>query len=363
MSSKRRFYFIVSSFLILIIVISSWAALRSGDDDIYAQSFQADRLSGQPPNTPPGQPSNQSPANGATGIGLTPTLQSSAFSDPDVGDTHAASQWQITTTAGDYNSPVIDNTDGSNLTSLNVPLGNLSYDTPYYWHVRHQDNHGAWSSYSSETSFTTTTPPATPPPSCPSPHLTATITAISTSTPSVGEQYTVTAQVTNTGAGDATDVTATLGYSRASIVAGANPQPLGNLTSGQSAIANWTLRCDAKGQVVITVDPEGINACSLQAIPEWNTDEDSNGVRQACFIATATYGTPMAEEVQLLREFRDQYLLTNPVGEKFVSLYYDYSPPVADFISEHEGLRTLVRELLVDPVAWLVEATGTLWRD
>jgi hypothetical protein len=31
----------------------------------------------------------------------------------------------------------------------------LNYSTTYYWHVRHQDNHGAWSDYSAETSFTT----------------------------------------------------------------------------------------------------------------------------------------------------------------------------------------------------------------
>jgi hypothetical protein len=114
-------------------------------------------------NQPPNQPSNVSPSNGATGVILTPTLQSSAFSDPDAGDTHAASQWQIRTSSGSYSSPVFDSgTDTGNLTSITIPLGRLNYSITYYWHVRHQDNHGAWSDWSAETSFTTQTPAVLP---------------------------------------------------------------------------------------------------------------------------------------------------------------------------------------------------------
>jgi hypothetical protein len=56
-------------------------------------------------------------------------------------------------------------------------------------------------------------------------------------------------------------------------------------------------------------------------------------------------------------------LLKNTVGSQFVALYYQFSPPVADFIAGNELLRTLVRELLVDPIVWVVEATGNIWRD
>ena len=122
---------------------------------------------------PPNQPINVSPADEGTEVSITPTLQSSAFSDPDVGDTHAASQWQISTSAGSYSSPVYDSgTDSTNLTSITVPSGRLNYLTTYYWHVRHQDNNGAWSEYSSETSFTTEaapTPTPTPTPATPTP--------------------------------------------------------------------------------------------------------------------------------------------------------------------------------------------------
>jgi Leucine-rich repeat (LRR) protein len=80
-----------------------------------------------------------------------------------------------------------------------------------------------------------------------------------------------------------------------------------------------------------------------------------------CFIATAAYGTSTAEELNTLRAFRDEVLLENSLGSQLVAFYYEVSPPVADFISEHESLRTLVRELLVDPVARLVEATEAIW--
>jgi hypothetical protein len=82
-----------------------------------------------------------------------------------------------------------------------------------------------------------------------------------------------------------------------------------------------------------------------------------------CFIATAAYGTPTAEQIDVLREFRDVVLLKSIPGSQFVTLYYQLSPPVADFIAGNELLRTLVRELLIDPIVWVVEATGDIWRN
>ena len=109
-----------------------------------------------PPNQMPNQPGNVSPVNGATGLSLTPTLQASDFSDPDAGDTHGASQWQITVISGDYANPIFDSgTDGLNLISILVPSGKLAYSTTCYWHVRYQDSHGDWSGWSEEMSFTT----------------------------------------------------------------------------------------------------------------------------------------------------------------------------------------------------------------
>ncbi len=62
-----------------------------------------------------------------------------------------------------------------------------------------------------------------------------------------------------------------------------------------------------------------------------------------CFIATAAFGSYEAPYVKLLRDFRDQYLLTNYVGKIFVRFYYTYSPPIAQFIQDRENLKALVR--------------------
>jgi len=78
-----------------------------------------------------------------------------------------------------------------------------------------------------------------------------------------------------------------------------------------------------------------------------------------CFITTAAYGTPMAPQIQILRDFRDQYLLTNPAGEALVELYYKTSPPIANFITEHPALKPVVRAALVPAIAMSTVAVNT----
>jgi hypothetical protein len=78
-----------------------------------------------------------------------------------------------------------------------------------------------------------------------------------------------------------------------------------------------------------------------------------------CFIATAAYGTPMAGEIQVLREFRDRYMLTNPVGQALVDFYYEVSPPVAEFIAEHPGLKPVVRAGLMPAVTMSTVVVNT----
>ena len=74
-----------------------------------------------------------------------------------------------------------------------------------------------------------------------------------------------------------------------------------------------------------------------------------------CFIATAAYGSYLAPEVNVLRRFRDHYLITNEPGRWFVSMYYEYSPPVAEIIRDNAILRVATRTVLT-PIVWLVKS-------
>jgi len=83
--------------------------------------------------------------------------------------------------------------------------------------------------------------------------------------------------------------------------------------------------------------------------------------RALCFIATAAYGTPDAEEIDILREFRDVVMRPNRLGAELVSLYYKASPPVAEFISQNEALRAAVRVGLIDPIVAILNWSHGLW--
>ena len=83
---------------------------------------------------------------------------------------------------------------------------------------------------------------------------------------------------------------------------------------------------------------------------------------KGCFIATAAYGTPTAEEIDVLRDFRDMVLNQNYIGEILVNTYYDISPPFADFIAEHNILRTIIRVGIVEPIVRTLELSEGIWK-
>jgi len=135
---------------------------------------------------------------------------------------------------------------------------------------------------------------------------------------------------------------------------------------GQCDVDSWTgisqVSASTEHTVGLKSDDTVVAAGYEVDLAKWNlgtstTEEGYSG----CFIATAAYGTSTAAEIDTLRAFRDTVLLESTLGSQLVEWYYDVSPPVADFISENSLLRTIVRELVVEPIASLVEATESLW--
>jgi hypothetical protein len=113
------------------------------------------------PSNPPVTPTNVAPASSAVVATASPTLTSSAFSDPDVGASHFASHWQLRTYAGTYAAPLIDSQlDITNLTSFTAT--GLVDGGRYCWHVRHRDQNRVFSAWSSETCFWVDTAPQNP---------------------------------------------------------------------------------------------------------------------------------------------------------------------------------------------------------
>lgn len=128
-------------------------------------------------------------------------------------------------------------------------------------------------------------------------------------------------------------------------------------------IVSTATKYDANGNKQVEIKQEGDKQIEIPVEPAFATDEGivlrvycdsiigadvTNGeptLPTLCFIATASYGHDSGE-VGLLCKFRDECLLTNPLGTAFVKTYYKLSPPIAEFISDSEPLKAAVRVAL-----------------
>ena len=89
---------------------------------------------------------------------------------------------------------------------------------------------------------------------------------------------------------------------------------------------------------------------------EIKTEENTSNIEKpdttggGCLIATATYGSEMAPQVQFLREIRDNAVLSTESGAAFMTgfnqLYYSFSPVIADYERENPLFQETVRIVL-----------------
>jgi len=86
-----------------------------------------------------------------------------------------------------------------------------------------------------------------------------------------------------------------------------------------------------------------------------STEEKSSG--GGCLIATATYGSELAPQVQQLREIRDNSLLQTASGTSFMDIfndfYYSFSPIIADYERENPMFREMVKIAITPMVSSL----------
>jgi len=74
--------------------------------------------------------------------------------------------------------------------------------------------------------------------------------------------------------------------------------------------------------------------------------QNNNG----CLIATAAFGSELAPQVQILREFRDSKVLSTISGTSFLQVfnawYYSFSPTIADIEKQNPLLQTVIKNSL-----------------
>jgi len=75
----------------------------------------------------------------------------------------------------------------------------------------------------------------------------------------------------------------------------------------------------------------------------------------------ATYQSNDNRQLALFREFRDRVLLTSAHGKALVDAYYTYGPAIAVALNENELLRFMIRESMLEPVAFTLEQSRPLW--
>jgi peptidyl-prolyl cis-trans isomerase B (cyclophilin B) len=96
---------------------------------------------------------------------------------------------------------------------------------------------------------------------------------------------------------------------------------------------------------------------NVSSEPAKETTSVKSGNGGGCLIATATYGSELAPQVQQLRELRDNQLMTTESGTAFMAtfndVYYSFSPIIADYERENPYFKEAVK-LSITPMISLL---------
>jgi PGF-pre-PGF domain-containing protein len=94
-------------------------------------------------------------------------------------------------------------------------------------------------------------------------------------------------------------------------------------------------------------------------------DQTTPGQKSGCIIATATYGSELAPQVQFLRGFRDDLVMRTLAGRGFMTVfnawYYSWSPAVAASIASDPSAKAVMRAVL-QPLLSILELSAATYR-
>ena len=374
-------------------------------------------------NLPPDTPVIAHPSNGQIGVDVTTDITTEPFSDPD-NDAHGISQWQISE-QNDFGTLIVDSISNTYLTSLPVPHMVLNTNHTYYVRVRFYDTYSAASDWSSVIEFTTALssddlnsngiPDANEVsdiddfnndgiPDNDQPDVIKSVQAadgsiyfgvekFSASISEIESLEMINPETIPDTANRPNDLIFGLISFRLRVDQPGDTISVRIYLSGDifesdiyykyDRINGWhdysdhtTIADDGKSVILelkdggfgdsdgiangIIVDPGGIS--TSDSYVDTDTSIAGSGGGGGCFIATAAFGSKFEKQVQLLRRFRDFYLMPHSIGRIFVRAYYRYSPPMADFIANHDLLRMMVRWILAPLIgfSWMLLHLGVL---
>ena len=119
--------------------------------------------------------------------------------------------------------------------------------------------------------------------------------------------------------------------------------------SGAAGSYDIVANSEQDGQTV--TETKSITQSTQQSTEKVSDTKSSSG--GGCLIATATYGSELAPEVQKLRELRDNSLLSTESGTNFINsfndVYYSFSPAIADYERENPVFKEIVK-LAITPM-------------
>ena len=100
----------------------------------------------------------------------------------------------------------------------------------------------------------------------------------------------------------------------------------------------------------LEIDPDnqraGLVREELKILRQGAASKGGSGKSGGCYVATAVYGSYDAPEVLCLRRFRDETLAHSIFGRMFISLYYHFSPPFAEWLKDAPRINKFVRIIL-----------------